>query len=130
MLLLFPILAQAETSTQCQMYYITAKHGHTEIPVSSDHSFSITNTTGSTKTYHVTYTNEVMYTSPWYSPIAKKVFDVTIANGQTINEPTERLMQSAYFSVAGTYPTKATTTIKLDGKLLASCTNKNTASIF
>ena len=112
------------------MYYNTAKHGTTKSPFQSDHAVSITNTTGSTKTYHITYWNGIMFTAPWYSPLAEKEFDVTVANGQTVTYPTERIVLRADVSMAGNYSTQAITQVKLDGKYIAYCENYNKAYIF
>ena len=131
--IVFPFLtinAQAETNAACRMNYQTAKHGKTKIDISSDHSFSIFNNNSSPKTYVVQYTNGIMYQNPYYSPNANKTLTITVPAGQTVAQPAERVGSPAYFSLAGNYLTQAETTIKLDGKLIAHCTNKNIAAIF
>jgi hypothetical protein len=112
------------------MQYQNAKHGRTKIDIFSDHAVSITNTTGMTKIYHIEFDNGIMYQNPYYSPNAKKTFDIAVENGKSYFYGPERINQGAYFSIAGNYLTQATTIIKMDGKTIANCTNKNIAAIF
>lgn len=119
-------MAQAD----CRMFYVTAKAGSKNVPVSSDHSLTIRNTTGAAQVYHITYSNGIMFTAPWYSPIASKEFDIVVNNLETKGLPNERIMQTSNFYTKGTYPSQALTTIKLNGKLVGYCENKNNVTIF
>jgi len=112
------------------MFYVTAKAGSKNVPVSSDHSLTIRNVTGATQVYHVVYSNGIMFTAPWYSPLANKEFDVVVASGETKGLPNERIMQLSNFYTKGTYPSQALVTVKLNGKLVDYCESKNTVYIF
>jgi hypothetical protein len=115
---------------KCNMFYVTAKAGSKNVPVSSDHSLTIRNTTGATQVYHVAYSNGIMFTAPWYSPIANKEFDVVVANGEVKGLPNERLMQTSNFYTKGTYASQALVVVKLGSKVVDYCEAKNSVYIF
>lgn len=125
-----PTLSVAETKATCMIYGQSGKHGKTKIPVFSDHGFSITNPFGVAKVFHVEYQNAIMYQNPYYSPNAKKVIDMPVDAGKTLIYGPERINQAAYFSIADRYPIQATTTIAVDGKVIARCSNTNTMTAF
>lgn len=131
-LMAIPLIAcKAEAgNAKCNMFYVTAKAGSKNVPVSSDHQLTIRNTTGATQVYHVTYANGIMFTAPWYSPIATKEFDVVVNNLETKSLPNERLMQTTNFYTKGTYASQAYITVKLNNKLVDYCEAKNTVYIF
>lgn len=128
--LLLSSLGHAETKADCNMLYQNAKHGGSKIPIFSDHIFSITNTTGGTKIYDIEYENMIMFQNPYYSPNAKFTHRVAVNNGQTFQATPQRISATTHFSMSGNYDTQATTIIKLDGKVIAKCANKNIAAIF
>lgn len=130
--LALPIVAiKAEAgNAKCNMFYVTAKAGTKNVPVSSDHQVTIRNTTGAAQVYHITYSNGIMFTSPWYSPIANKEFDIVVNNLETKSLPNERLQKTTNFYTKGTYASQALITVKLNNKVVDYCEAKNTVYIF
>ena len=122
--------AAPEGQAKCNMFYVTAKAKTKNVPVSSDHSLIIRNITGATQVYHVAYSNGIMFSPPWYSPIASKEFDVVVANGEVKVLPNERLMGTSNFYTKGTYASQALVTVKLNSKLVDYCESKNNVYIF
>lgn len=137
-LLIIPILVIAQQGyanenlnnykTSCVMHQVYAKASQTLRPVTSDHSMSVSNSSGGAQTYHVQYANYVAYNGSTYSPVAKVEFDVNLETGQTSNM-SKTISKNALFSVKGTYPLLCKTIITLNGKEVSSGQGKNYAYI-
>jgi len=129
-LIAFPVVAQAKNAkAYCTMYGSSAKHGY-EAKISSEHGFSILNDSTVTKSYHITFENNVNFGGTWYSPNGHKEIDVTVEAGKTLHYGPEILSKSAFFGVKGNYDLQALTIIMLDGKMLTGCSNNHFATIF
>lgn len=110
--------------TACYMPPIAFKHKTTN-DFFSDHSISIVNTTGIAQTYQIYYNHEL----PNITGASTKKFDVVLANGQSYSN-SERFNTKLTLSVKGTYTSRATTNILLNGKNISHCESKNNVNVF
>jgi hypothetical protein len=117
-----------KNNTSCIMYDLHAKASNILREIKSDHAISITNDSGTTKTYHVKYQNYILYSGPYYSQLAVNEFDVTLLSGER-KDLNNLISEKAYFSVKGTYPLLCSTVIKLNNKTINSIESKNYAYI-
>ncbi len=140
--LALPLLANAEDKNfmvYCPATYHNAKHGI--VNITSNHGVSIRNMTALPQVYHVTFENGVYYGNRAQLPItytnaeimvpnAHVEFDVTVQSKKEFHYGVVPIGKNAYFEKSGKYKLLASTTIKLNNYVVATCIDYNVADIY
>lgn len=127
-----PAMAQAidkNAKPSCIMYGATGKE-KTKVFVGSTHGFTVFNNAPTARTYHVEFSNHILYGGSWYSPNIEKNVDVVVRSGETYTHTDEHIRKDAYFGIKGNYPLKGITRIYADGKYLNGVECNHVANIF
>ena len=107
----------------CAMSVILAAHTALPTDFSSDHGVSITNSSSVPMNYKISYYHEVMNMFN-----DKMTLNIMVNPGQTYTD-IRRFTNKKVWDNSGQYYTRAVTTITLEGRKIASCSNNNYAYI-